>query len=61
MKDGSIEIRATTRIVVGEPPVRAERPYNDSRIGFVHSVAGDELRTIVFVPEALRELADEEP
>ncbi len=48
-----------TRIVVGEAPAKAERPFNDSRIGFVHSLVNGELRTLVFVPEALRELADE--
>lgn len=59
MMDAPLEIRSTMRIVVGEPPVKADRPYNDSRIGFVHSFVGDTLRTIVFVPESLRELADE--
>lgn len=54
-----IELKCTTRIVVGEPPVKADRPFNDARIGFVHSLVGDTIRTLIFVPEALRELADE--
>ncbi len=57
--------RATLRIVVATPPRKVERPYPDARIGFLHSFVRDahglSARTIVFVPEELRVLADREP
>jgi hypothetical protein len=52
-------IQVRFRVVVGAPPPRAERLPDDPRIGVVHSMLGGMIRTIVFVPEELRELADE--
>lgn len=49
----------TLRIVVGDAPARAERLPDDPRIGYVHSMMDGNIRTIVFVPESLRWLADE--
>ena len=58
-RDAAITFTCVTRIVVGEPPRLAERPFSDARIGFVHSCYGDTIRTLVFVPKALQELADD--
>jgi len=51
---------ARLRIVVGAPPAKAERLPDDPQIGLVHSMFGGEMRTIVFVPESLRWLTEEE-
>lgn len=59
MKDGAFIISSAFRVVVGKPPKRAQRLSDDPRIGYVHSFHGAVLRTIVFVPEELRELASE--
>jgi hypothetical protein len=58
MSNEAVSFRVETRIVVGVAPLKSERPFHDDRIGVVHSMLGDTIRTIVFVPEELRELAD---
>jgi len=55
-----LTMSARLRIVVGAPPAKAERLPDDPQIGLVHSMFGGEMRTIVFVPESLRWLTEEE-
>lgn len=60
MMNGEITLNATIRVVVGAPPVKAERLPEDPRVGLVHSFSGLDVRTLVFVPPELAFLATDE-